>query len=53
MKFAKTFLKLLGILFVVGGAVLVVLGSLDDIRAFCRRISLNRARREELKDYAD
>ena len=53
MKCAKSILKLAGVVMVLAGAVLVVLGSLDEIRVLVRRIALCKARREEMKDYAD
>lgn len=53
MKCAKNILKLVGVLIVAAAAVLVVLKHLEEIKSFFRTSCLSRARREELKDYAD
>ncbi len=53
MKCAKSILKIAGVVMVAVGAVLVVLGSLDEVKVLVRKIALCKARKAEMKDYAD
>ena len=53
MKCAKSILKLAGVVMVMVGAVLVVLGSMDEVKVLFSKIALCKARKAEMKDYAD
>ena len=53
MKSLKSILKIAGVVMAVIGAVLVVVGRLDEIRECAHRLAACRARREEMADYAD
>ena len=53
MKSIKSILKIVGAVMAVIGTVLVVVGFLDEICAGIKKLAACRARREEMKDYAD
>ena len=53
MKSIKSILKIAGAVMAVIGTVLVVIGFLDEICAGVKKLAACRARREEMKDYAD
>ena len=53
MKSLKSIFKIAGAVMAVIGTVLVILGCLDEIRGGFRKLAACRARREEMKDYAD
>lgn len=53
MKSVKSVLKLVGAIMAVAGVVLVVIGCLDEIREGWQKLAAYKARREEMKDYAD
>ena len=53
MKYLKSILKLAGAVMDVIGTVLVVDGFLDELCAGVKTLAACRARREEMKDYAD
>ena len=53
MKSIKSILKIAGAVMAVIGTVLVVVGFLDEICAGVKKLAACRARREEMKDYAD
>ena len=53
MKSLKSIFKIAGAVMAVIGTVLVILGCLDGIREGFRKLAACRARREEMKDYAD
>ena len=53
MEKAKQAFKLVGLVLIGAGAVLFVLGNLSEIRALIRKVATCKARREEMKDYAD
>ena len=53
MKSLKSIFKIAGAVMAVIGTVLVILGCLDEIREGFRKLAACRARREEMKDYAD
>ena len=53
MKSLKSIFKLAGTVMAVIGMILVVVGCLDEIAAGVRKLAACRARREEMKDYAD
>lgn len=53
MKSIKSILKIAGAVMAVIGTVLVVVGFLDEICAGVKKPAACRARREEMKDYAD
>ena len=53
MKSLKSTFKIAGAVMAVIGTVLVILGCLDEIREGFRKLAACRARREEMKDYAD
>lgn len=53
MKSLKSVFKITGAVMAVLGTVLLLLGCLDEIREGFRKLAACRARREEMKDYAD
>ncbi len=53
MERAKQAFKLVGLILVAVGAVLLIVGNLSEITALVRKVATCKARREEMKDYAD
>ncbi len=53
MKSLKSIFKIAGTVMAVIGAALVIVGFLDEICAGVKKLAACRARREEMKDYAD
>lgn len=53
MKSLKPILKIAGVVMAVIGAALVVVGCLDEIKEAVQQLCAWKARREELRDYAD
>lgn len=53
MRSMKSIFKIAGTVMAVIGMILVILGSLDEICEGVKKIAAWRARRKEMKDYAD
>ena len=53
MKSLKSILKIVGIVMAVAGAALLIVSCLDEIRQVPQQLAAWKARREELRDYAD
>lgn len=53
MKSLKSILKIVGIVMAVAGAALLIVSCLDEIKQIPQQLAAWKARREELRDYAD
>lgn len=53
MKSLKSVCKLVGAIMAAVGVALVIVGYLDEIQQGVKKLAAYRARREEMKDYAD
>lgn len=53
MKSLKPVLKIVGIVMAVAGAALLIVSCLDELKQIPQQLAACKARREELRDYAD